>query len=204
MTQYGFIINLDSCMDHRGCMTGCNKYKDTPMGVYDLECFTNTSGIYPNDECYFIPILCQQCTNPSCVPACPKGVLVKNDKGVIVLTDEDACAKCTDKPCLKACPYGAIRGDVRTGKVYKCDMCENLLDAGKKPACVASCLTHSWFYGDFDDPESPVSQVLAGYDTNMLHQLKPETGNEPNVYYLLTKKPWRDMGNLYSQNWHEQ
>ena len=33
MTKMGFVFNLDTCLDHRGCMTACKLYNKTPMGV---------------------------------------------------------------------------------------------------------------------------------------------------------------------------
>jgi len=173
------------------------------MGVYNLECFTNIAGKYPDAQGYFIPIPCQQCTKPSCVPSCPKDALVKNDSGVIVIVDQELCLDCADKPCVAACPYGGISVDKASGKAFKCDMCEDFLAQDKKPACVGGCLTGSWYYGDFDDPESKVSQILVDYPDEYLFQLKPETGNEPNVYYLLSRQPWNDMNRLYTQIWHE-
>lgn len=201
MTQFGFIVNLDACMDMRGCMTACKRQKDTPIGVYDLECFTNENGVYPHDNCYFVPVPCQHCSNPSCLPACPEDAIEKDDRGIVSIVKEDSCIDCAGKPCATACPYGAIDIDDATGKAYKCDMCKDLIDLGKKPACVGGCLTNAWYYGDFDDPGSQVNQILgewAGYT----HQLKPESGNQPNVHYLLSKKTWAGMDFLYTQNWH--
>ena len=204
MTQLGFVLDLNSCMDLRGCMTGCKKHKDTPMGVYNVECFTNIGGEFPHAEGYFIPIPCQQCSKPSCVPACPPGNLVKDEYGVIVIKDGSKCITCESKPCIAACPYNALRADKVTGKLYKCDMCEELLEEGKQPACIAGCLTHSWYFGDFDDPESQVSKIIADYPKDFLFQLKPETGNGPNVFYLLSRRSWNDMNSLYTQNWHDE
>ena len=202
MTQMGFVVNLDSCMDHRGCMTGCKKYKETPMGLYNVECFTNIGGVYPERAGYFIPIMCQHCGNPSCLAACALNNIVKDEQGIVSIVDQDACRGCTAKPCIEACPYGAINADKLTGLVYKCNMCKELTEQDKKPACIAACLTHSWFYGDLDDPDSGVSRLIANWEGNV-HQLKPECGNNPSVYYLLSKVPWKDTTSLYTQNWHD-
>lgn len=203
MTQLGFIINLDVCMDCRGCQTACKIRQDSPMGVYSTEVFQNTSGEYPNDECYFIAIMCQHCSKPSCLDACKCGNLVKNEQGIVLIVDQEKCAECADKACAAECPYNAIRIDRVSGKAYKCDMCQDLVAEGKRPACVAGCLNQAYFSGDLDDPDSLVSQMIAGYGEEYIHQLKPESGVEPNIYYFLSRKPWRDMDYLYSQNWHE-
>ena len=202
MTRMGLVINLDTCMDMRGCVTACKMYKDTPMGVYETETFTSYDGSYPDANEYFIPISCQQCSRPTCVSACPDGALAKLDNGIVVVTNQDACTVCTEPLCEKACPYDAIHFDAPTKKVYKCDLCIDLIEEGKRPHCVAGCLSMSRYAGDFDDPKSVVAKTLVEWGS-FVHQLKPETGNEPNVYYLLSKHQWKDMEHLFTPHWHE-
>jgi Fe-S-cluster-containing dehydrogenase component len=129
-------------------------------------------------------------------------VLAKDDQGIIVITDAGRCISCTQKPCVAACPYGAIDVDSKTGRIHKCDMCKDLIADNKSPACIAGCLINSWFYGDLNDPDSLVSQLLESW-SGYTHQLKPQSGNQPNVHFLLSKKQWNDMDGFYSQNWHE-
>jgi tetrathionate reductase subunit B len=172
------------------------------MGIYDTETFTSTGGRYPDATHYFIPVMCQQCSVASCAEACRQGVLEQREDGVVVVVKAESCAQCEDKDCQKACPYGAIHYDVPTQRVYKCDMCADRLDAGRQPRCIEACLTMSWLVGDFDDEASIVSQTLEAWKGHA-HQLKPESGNRPNTWYLLSIKPWNDMNSLYSPNWHE-
>jgi hypothetical protein len=61
----------------------------------------------------------------------------------------------------------------------------------------------SWFFGDFDDSASVVSQIVESWEGHT-HQLKPTSKNMPNVWYLLSRKPWNDAKSLYSPNWHEK
>ena len=50
------------------------------------------------------------------------------------------------------------------------------------PACVSACPTRCMYFGILDDPESRVSRLLR----SRTHKtLLPETGNLPNVYYLV-------------------
>lgn len=202
MARMGFVINLDTCLDMRGCVTACKMYRDTPMGVYDTETFTSNDGGFPSPNEYFIPIMCQQCTNPSCVTACEAKALVKREDGIVLISDQTACTACADPRCQVACPYGAIHHDSATKKTYKCDLCSELIDAGEKPHCVAGCLSGSRFYGDLDDNDSIVAQAIANWE-GYVHQLKLDTGNAPNAYYLLSKHRWNDMDNLYTPHWHE-
>lgn len=90
--------------------------------------------------------------------------------------------------------YGQFRereeGKSPEGNVRKCTFCLHLQDedgkydkaAGRWPACAKTCTGKAIFFGDFNDPESEVSRLLA---TRQAVRLKEELGTEPNVYYLL-------------------
>jgi Fe-S-cluster-containing dehydrogenase component len=205
MTRLGFVFNLDTCSDLRGCMIACKNQTRSFLGSHYMEVFTNMSADFPKPNTYFLPISCQHCERPSCVSACPEHVFTKRDDGIVAVGDTSVCKKCDSKPCIKACPYGQIDLDPKDGRVGKCDLCADLIDAGEVPKCVPGCITQSILFGDFDDPNSVVSQAVAawsqhGYD----HQLKPETGNGPSMHYLLSRKNWQDMDNLYSPAWHNE
>jgi len=67
------------------------------------------------------------------------------------------------------------------GYVDKCTFCNHRVAEGLDPACVSSCPTQCMHFGLLNDPRSIVSQLLK----RRKHKtLLPETGNEPNVYYL--------------------
>ncbi len=202
MARYGFIINLDTCADHRGCMASCKAKTNSFLGSHYVEVHTSMSDApFPEFNTYFIPLLCQHCASPSCVGACPEGVFSKREDGIVVVGDTSLCQGCADKPCIAACPYGCIDLDPVSGKVGKCDMCADLVDKGEQPACTRNCFTNSWFFGDFDDPSSIVSQILEQW-TGYWHQLNPENGS--SVYYLLSKREWQGEEGLYSPAWHNE
>lgn len=202
MTRYGFVVNLNACSDMRGCMVACKRHRSTFIGSHPVETYTNMGGTYLEPNTYFIPVMCQHCANPSCVPVCSENVLRKLDNGIVALGDTSLCEKCEGKPCVAACPYNAIDLDPVSGRITKCDMCADLVAEGKQPACAAECLSRAWFFGDLDDPQSPPNQMLAKAPDQFVHVLKPETGNEPSVRYLLSYRTWEDMDNLYSPAWH--
>ena len=54
------------------------------------------------------------------------------------------------------------------------------------PACVVTCAPTARFFGDLDNPESRVSQLIA--DKGGMRVLD-HTGNRPQVYYLAGEAP---------------
>lgn len=61
-------------------------------------------------------------------------------------------------------------------------MCWHRVAKGLEPECIESCLARARFWGDLDDPESEVSQLIASRE---FKQLLPEEGTRPSVYYLV-------------------
>jgi molybdopterin-containing oxidoreductase family iron-sulfur binding subunit len=119
----------------------------------------------------------------------------------LVLIDKQKCIGC--RACMVACPYETRQflwdiynyydGQLPTpyeqmkqknydkGTVVKCDFCSQRLDIGRQPACVDTCPASARFFGDLDDPESEVAQLI------VLHRGAPfrsELGTEPSVYYI--------------------
>jgi len=68
------------------------------------------------------------------------------------------------------------------GNARKCHFCLHRVAAGLLPACVTTCVGGATFYGDFNDPESLVSELAA---TERATRLKEELGTHPKVYYLV-------------------
>ena len=79
------------------------------------------------------------------------------------------------------------------GVMEKCTFCVHRIDAGLErgltpgvdrsatPACVNACPVGARFFGDLNDPDSPVSQVIAN---NTTIRLREELGTETSVYYI--------------------
>lgn len=194
MTQLAFVVDLDRCCDARACMGACKQENNVALGSSWNRTYTVTTGDFPNTETYFIPIMCQHCRKPPCVPACPNGAFYKRSDG-IVLIDNDKCTDCVEKPCMKSCPYNAISYNEEEKVAEKCTLCAHLVDQGKPPACVTSCCAEAYIFGDIDEPNSDISKKIKEAGDKVYH-LRPEAGTEPSVCYILTDKTWQDMKNL--------
>jgi molybdopterin-containing oxidoreductase family iron-sulfur binding subunit len=167
-------------------------------------------GVFPNVDLAYLPVACQHCNDAPCVKVCPVGATFRREDGT-VLVDYDRCIGC--RYCMAACPYGvrifnwgdaeyAPGGTVGYGQDYstdgrrvftaerprgvveKCTFCVERIDAGEQPFCVEVCPIRARIFGDRNDPNSEVSQLIENGAT----QLLPELGTDPSVYYVPVRK----------------
>jgi Fe-S-cluster-containing dehydrogenase component len=138
-----------------------------------------------NAQIVHFPKSCLHCEDAPCVTVCPTGASYKRAEDGIVLVDEDMCIGCG--LCAWACPYGAREMDMAAGVMKKCTLCvdriynDNIPEFDRLPACVRSCPANARHFGDFADPGSHVSRLVAergGVD------LMPEQGTRPVNKYL--------------------
>ncbi len=66
------------------------------------------------------------------------------------------------------------------GNVRKCHHCMHRLVEGSLPTCVTSCPTDALVFGDLNDPNSLVREMVSRNPTS---RMKEELGNEPKTYY---------------------
>ena len=67
------------------------------------------------------------------------------------------------------------------GNVRKCHFCLHRLTEGMLPACTTTCVGRATYFGDANDPDSLVSELIGS--PNVM-RLKEDLGTEPRVYYL--------------------
>ncbi len=142
-------------------------------------------------------LLCNHCEHPPCVKVCPTQATWKRDKDGIVMMDWHRCIGC--RYCMTACPYGARSFnwcDPRPhidhidpafptrerGVVEKCTFCNHRLAAGLMPSCVEACPVDAMAFGDIEDPNSTVRQLLGDKFTI---RRKAGLGTQPQVYYIV-------------------
>lgn len=211
MPRYGLVIDLDRCLACQACVIACkmeNNVPDSTPESFKARKMTFrtrvvplfSAGKYPSLKLDIYPVLCNQCDNPPCVAACPTGATYRREDGV-VLIDWEKCIGC--RYCVAACPYGMRNyieieeprdyqnpsaippGNQRfrppKGKVDKCTFCAHLVAKGQEPACVTACPAEARVFGDLQDPNSRISQLLANRKGFVL---RPDFGTEPAVSYL--------------------
>ena len=112
--------------------------------------------------------------------------------------------------CIAACPYGVrvfnwgdskyatdfpvgYDADYRTdgrllftperprGVVEKCTLCTELLAVGEQPFCVDSCPVGARIFGDLNDPNSEVSELV---NQEGAERLLDDLGTHPDVFYV--------------------
>ena len=179
MARLGMVIDTVKCVGCMDCVVACKTENKVPEGLNRDWIVEATSGTYPNLTTEFRSERCNHCSNPTCVTLCPTGASHLWKDTNIVLVEPAKCTGC--KACIAACPYDARLVMHPDGYIDKCTFCHHRVEQGLDPACVSSCPTHCMHFGSLDDAGSIVSQLLKNRKHKVLH---PETGNEPNVYYL--------------------
>lgn len=198
--KLGLVIDLDTCVGCHACATACKEwngasaisgpladlepYGADPSGVWFNRVRHYEVGAFPASKTINFPMSCLHCEDAACVTVCPTGASYKRADG-IVLVDQDRCMGCN--LCAWACPYGARELDAVSGCMKKCTLCvdrvhdERLPEEERQPACVLACPTQARHFGDFDDPQSKVSQLSAARGG---FGLLDELGYQPVNRYL--------------------
>lgn len=158
--QYAFYFDASACIGCKTCVIACKDKNDNPPGINFRRVVEYGDGAWvphpvhrellmpSNFFSYYISSACMHCEEPICVEVCPTGAMHKRDDG-IVLVDPDICVGC--RLCEQACPYGAPQYNESAGVMTKCDFCVDFLEAGQKPACVASCPQRALDFGELEE-----------------------------------------------------
>lgn len=205
--QLGMVIDTRDCIGCNSCVVKCKMANNVPNGIMWNRILTDggdavdsARGTFPDLSLSFRPVMCQHCADPACTKVCPVQATYKDPETGIVMQDYDKCLGC--RMCMAACPYTGVRSfnwdepryylDVRLGEedaaehqkhtVEKCVLCANRVARGLEPACVEVCPARARHFGDFDDPNSEVSQLI---HENSYEQLLEDKGTHPSVYYLV-------------------
>lgn len=203
---YSMAIDLNACIGCGKCVEACCIENDVPE-----ECFrtwieryrVKTNGEVlidspdggrfgpgeddvPDDQItksFFMPKLCNQCTDSPCTRACPVGATFLTPEGAVVI-DYDYCIGCGY--CIQACPYGSRFFNPKKRTADKCTLCYHRITKGKLPACVEVCPVKARIFGDLSDPKSEISKFCRD---NPVMTLRPHLKTGAKVMYKgLTKE----------------
>ena len=215
MTRYVMIADLNRCVGCQTCTAACKHTNATPPGVQWRKVIDIEWGEYPDVSRTFVPVGCPHCSDPPCMHVCPSTATAQRDDGIVTIDYDICigCSYCTVACPYQArykadkaeFAYGdtpteneAIRFDEgRLGVAQKCTFCSDRVDAGLEkglvpgvdpdatPACVNSCIADALSFGDIEDEQSNVSQLL---EENPWFQMHAELGTEPGFFYLWDKE----------------
>lgn len=205
-TQYGMVIDTKRCIACYTCSMACKIENNLTNDMWWNQVINvggeerdAPAGVYPNLTMSTFTFACQHCENPACVAVCPTGTTYKREEDGVVMQETDKCIGC--KLCMEACPYEGVRTYLEGEPAYhidfpvggpdapehyentveKCTFCSGRVARGEEPACIEVCPGRARVFGDLNDPNSEISQLIA---SRTHHQLLPEAGTNPCVYLL--------------------
>jgi DMSO reductase family type II enzyme iron-sulfur subunit len=175
------------------------------------------AGEYPNTHYFYLPRLCNHCTKPACLAACPKNAIYKREEDGVVLIDQDRCEGY--RRCIQACPYKKIYYNAAKKRAQKCIFCyprleQNTGPDGQQPPrenfCFNQCVGRIRYAGYYD-PNLPANhpENIERNNVNRLVdywgvalRLHPEYGTAPNLFYIppLSPPSFRDNGRMIAES----
>lgn len=198
--RWGMAIDLRRCTGCQSCTLACKMGNGTPPGIFWMRVLEIEQGSFPLAFKVFMPLRCNHCLEPPCVPVCPTGASYQRSKDNLVLIDQNKCIGC--RACVIACPYQVrfvpdrrkgYYDDAETpyetakyakwqaGAAQKCTFCVDRIDAGLSPSCVETCPARALVFGDLNDPQSEIAKLVRAR-RNL--QPRAELGTDPSLFYL--------------------
>jgi nitrate reductase beta subunit len=146
---------------------------------------------------FYLQRICNHCTYPACLAACPRNAIYKRPEDGIVLIDQKRCRGY--KKCVEACPYKKPMFNAYTRVSEKCIGCYPRIE-GRDPLfpgapiearCMAACVGKIRMQGLVrvgqdgtwaEDRHHPLYFLV--YVAKVALPLYPQFGTQPNVYYI--------------------
>lgn len=206
------VIDLRKCVGCHACTVSCIAENKLPPGVVYRPVIEEETGTYPHVGRTFMPRPCMQCDNPPCVPVCPVEATFKRPDGIVQVNYDECigCRYCITACPYNARTFGF--GEFYTkqtpelqpyetaatfeygkkrqrdahsspvGNARKCHFCVHKLEEGMLPSCTSTCIGRATYFGDANDPDSLVHELLGSPN---VRTLKPEANTKPRVFYLV-------------------
>jgi len=206
--QWSTVIDQSRCVGCGYCTLACQAHNDVPPGITWNRV---VEALDASGKKMFLPQPCMQCEHAPCVEVCPVGASYYRPDGIVMMDYERCigCRYCQvacpyqarsfnwekfegENPAVPEWGEPEVPRRPR-GVVEKCSFCYQRIDRGlaqgltpgvdrvATPACVIACPVGARLFGDLNDPQSPVSQVLRNAPA---YRLREELGTGPRVYYV--------------------
>ena len=157
---------------------------NAPIG--DITSMSTEGGTGAHDRwMFYLARICNHCSSPACLAACPRQAIYKRPEDGIVLLDQERCRGY--QKCVQACPYKKPMFNPKAGKSEKCIACYPLIEKGIAPRCVQTCIGKIRMTGfintpDKADADNPMDYLV--HVAKVAVPLLPQLGTAPNVYYI--------------------
>ncbi|MCC6837817.1 MAG: dehydrogenase [Bacteroidia bacterium] len=156
--------------------------EDEVLGTMEKGAFFN--GIH-DVWMFYLARICNHCSYPACLAACPRKAIYKREEDGIVLIDQSRCRGY--KECIKACPYKKTFFNMVTRVSEKCIGCYPLIEKGEQPRCVTTCIGKIRMQGFMEDAkaprkDNPIDMIVR--IKKIALPLYAQFGTQPNVYYV--------------------
>lgn len=201
--SYSFFIDTTLCTACRGCQVACKQWHDLPaektvnMGSYqnppDLSYMTYklvrmSEEIIDNKlHWLFFPDQCRHCIDAPCLETAYDDTAIYKDEATGAILYTANTKKLDAEEIIGSCPYNIPRKGP-DGTLFKCDMCNDRVHNGLKPACVTTCPTGTMNFGDREEMLTLAQERLAKTKKRFPKAALLDA-DSLNVIYLVTQDP---------------
>lgn len=177
-----------------------NIYEDNPAGRRGVRDQIDKQGTQlPSHNTWFFYLarICNHCSYPACLAACPRKAIYKRPEDGIVLINQEECRGY--RKCVEACPYkkSMYRGNTRVSE--KCVGCYPRVEGSDPESkgqpmetrCMAACIGQIRMQGLVkvnddgtwaEDRQNPLYYMV--HVAKVALPLYPQLGTQPNGYYI--------------------
>ena len=143
-----------------------------------------TGASYENKQLGIVLVNQKKCIGcRSCMTACPYEARVFNWEKPEKMLTENPAVPVRKKGVVEKCTFCIHKIEEAHKKGLKIGTTKRIRDNQEviSPACVRECVGNARYFGDLNDPNSEVNELL---EKNKYKLLAKEAGTEPKVYYI--------------------
>ncbi len=160
------LIDTTICTACRGCQVACKQWHDLPAEkTQNMGNFQNPQDL--SSETYklvrmteeiiddrlqwlFFPDQCRHCVDAPCLETAFDETAIYKDEATGAILYTQNSRKLDAGEIIGSCPYNIPRA-AADGTLAKCDLCNDRVHNGLKPACVTACPTGAMKFGEREE-----------------------------------------------------